>query len=237
MKILIAIPAYNEEKIIEASLKQLADFCRANLSDDWQIVVADNKPVDRTGELVKEIAKNNFRIIYYPVAQKGKGLAIRSAWQKFPADIYCFMDADLSTDLSALPELINAIKEGHYDLAVGSRFVKGAIVKRTILRKIFSRGYRLVIRCLLSLKVKDAPCGFKAISQIAKEKLLPQVKNNQWFFDTELLVLAQYQGFKIKEIPVIWREIKPAGRTSQVRIFSLTKNYLREVYQLRKRLK
>lgn len=237
MKILIVIPARNEERVIKTSLRKLTDFCRNNLNDDWQIVVSDNNSSDRTGGLVKEAIKEEGRIVHYPLTKKGKGLAVISAWQKFSADIYCFMDADLATDLEALPKIINAIKEEGYGLAVGSRFAKGSLVKRSLLRKVFSLGYRLIIKLFLGLSIKDAPCGFKAISQEVKDKVLPQIKDDQFFFDTELLVLAEKEGYKIKEIPVIWQEIKPAGRTSQVKVMSLAKEYFKQILKLKKRLK
>lgn len=237
MKVLIVLPAYNEEKIVRQNLQQLAGFCQHQLTDDWQIVVADNKSTDKTKEITQELAVENSKITYYYLPQRGKGLAVVSAWQSFPADFYCFMDIDLATDIKALPELIKGLKQENYDLVIGSRRHSQSVVKRSFIKKVISRGYGLIVRLLLNSKLRDHPCGFKAVNQKVIKELLPQVKNDQWFFDTELLILAERSNFRIKEVPVQWAEHKVAGRKSQVKVISLIFNYLKEVWQLKQRLK
>ena len=236
MKIIIAIPAYNEEIILKGSVLKTVDFCQKNLDIEWQIVIADNQSTDKTGEIGKDLANQYQEVEYVYVEQKGKGTAIRIIWQKYLADIYCFMDADLATDLSALPELVKGFNQG-YDMVIGSRAHSKSKVNRSLFRKIFSFGYRLVLKILLNLKIKDVPCGFKAINNKIREQILPQVKNNEWFFDSELLILAEKNGYKIKEIPVIWEDLREGEDKSKVPPLSLSLAYFREVLALRRRLR
>lgn len=233
MKILIAVPAYNEEPILAENVKKIYDFLKKNIMDDWQIVIADNNSSDRTGEIGKDLEKNFERIKYLHIPKRGKGRAIRAAWESGNADIYIFMDADLATDLSALPELIAAIGQEKYALAAGARFHKDSKVKRSPLRKFISRIYRFILRLLLKLKTKDAPCGFKAVNYTIVKNILPQIKNNEWFFDTEMVVLAEKENYSIKEIPIIWTEHKKPGRKSRVSFIKVSLGYLKEIWRLK----
>ena len=236
MKITLALPAYNEEKILKDNVLKLLEFCSKNLTDDWQIVVADNGSTDQTAEIAQNLAQNFSAVKFIVAGQRGKGAAIRAAWEQNEADIYCFMDADLATDISALPALIAGVKAGQ-DLVIGSRFLAGSKVSRSLARKLISRIYRLILKILLNLKINDAPCGFKAISRKIKEKVLPQVQNNGWFFDSELVILAEKRGYKIKEIPVVWKDPREGLDKSRVDVFSLGREYLRQVIGLRRRLR
>ena len=236
MKILIAIPAYNEDLILEKNIIKIFEFCQKNLSIGWQVVIADNNSTDKTAQIAKDLATKFSGVEYLFVAQKGKGIAIKTAWQKYQADIYCFMDADLATDLSALPELISGISHG-YDVVIGSRFHRQSKVARSSTRKIISNGYRLILKVILGLKINDAPWGFKAIKAKIKEDILPQVKNNEWFFDSELVVLAEKKGYKIKEIPVVWHDPRVGEDRSKVNPISLSFEYFKQVLALKKQLK
>lgn len=234
MKILIAVPAYNEEPILAENVKKIYDFLKKNIMDDWQIVIADNNSSDRTGEIGKDLEKNFERIKYLHIPKRGKGRAIRAAWENSDADIYIFMDADLATDLSSLPALISAVGQEKYDLAAGARFHKDSKVQRSLLRKLISRIYRFALRFTLGLKTKDAPCGFKAVNQTIIQKIIPLTQNNEWFFDTEMVVLAEKQNYRIKEIPVIWTEHKKIGRKSRVNFIKVSLGYLKEIWRLKK---
>lgn len=235
MRILIAIPAYNEEKIIEPNLKIVYAWCLANLKGhEWKIVVADNNSKDATAQKITNLIKLYPNISYLFVSQKGKGGAIRAAWEKYDADIYIFMDADLSTDLTTLPELIASIYRG-CDIAYGSRIHKDSQVSRTFFRKCVSFFYRLVLKIILCTKIQDAPCGFKAINNRIKKEVLPRVKNNEWFFDSELLILSEKLGYRTCAAPVVWRD-KKEERQSHVKIFSLAREYLREVWRLKREI-
>lgn len=238
MKLLIAIPAYNEEKVIRKNVLKLYYFCKEKFSQhEWKIVVADNNSTDKTKKIVFELLKEHGEIRYLFIPQKGKGGAIRAAWEKFEADIYCFMDADLATDLSALPALISAIEKEGNDISCGSRYVRGSKVQRSFLRKITSLGYRFLLKLLLGMRIKDAPCGFKAINRRVKESILPLVQNNEWFFDSELVILAEKKEYKIKEIPIVWREEVENGRESRVKMATLIGEYIRNIFRARRNIK
>jgi len=235
MKILIAIPAYNEAEIIKDNLIKLDNFLRTNLlADEYLIVVADNNSQDQTAKVVNELAGINQQIDYLFVEQKGKGIAIRSAWEKYlnEHDIFSFMDADLATGLEAFVPLIEKVKNNH-DIAIGSRYLAESQNKRSLLRRCFSGGYRLVLRLLLGTKIKDFPCGFKAINKKTAQEILPLVKNNEWFFDSELIYLAWRAGYKIAEIPVNWQEPRTGENKSRVSLFKQTIEYLKELIRLR----
>src|SRR5581483_6323545 len=137
--------------------------------------------------------------------QKGRGRALKRAWLESRADVLSYMDVDLSTDLNAYPPLVRAIAEGRADITTGRRLGKGARVEgRKLLREITSRGYNLIIKAGFRTRFRDAQCGFKAISREAADALLPLVQNNEWFFDTELLIIAEKKGYRIRQIPVHW---------------------------------
>jgi glycosyltransferase involved in cell wall biosynthesis len=234
MKILIAVPAYNEESILTENVKKIYDFLKNNIAEEWQVIIADNNSSDRTGEVGKNLERNLEKIKYLNIPEKGKGRAIRAAWENVEADVYIFMDADLATDLSSLPALITAISRDNFDLAAGARFHKDSRVNRSLLRKFISRVYRLALRFALGLKTKDAPCGFKAVSRRVIQNILPQIKNNEWFFDTEMVVLAERENYRVKEIPVIWTEHKKIGRKSRVNFIKVSLGYLKEIWRLKK---
>lgn len=236
-KTLIVIPAYNEDIIIRQSILNLRDFCEKNLKNyDWKIIIADNNSIDNTAEIVKELEKNSLgKIIYKFISKKGKGLAIRESWENFESDFYIFMDADMATDLSALPILIKELKNG-CDLVIGSRFAKESSAKRPILRKITSKIFSLITRLMFGLKVKDYPCGFKGVNKNVIKVILPMVKNDQFFFDTELVIRSAKKGLKIKEIPIIWQDRDRNKSKSRVSILKVTKEYLRELLKLKKYL-
>lgn len=238
MKINITIPCYNEEKILKENAIILFNFLNKNIIEDqWQIIIADNNSTDNTEEIAKELEDRFKQIKYFFIPQKGKGLAIQSGWKNFDADIYIFMDADLAVDLEALPKLISAIKEEHYDIAIGSRFHKQSVVKRSIARKIISRIYKAIKKIITNSDIMDLPCGFKAVNKEIITKVLPQIKNSDWFFDSEFVILSESYGYKIKEIPVKWKDIRENGDKSRVRTISLGFNYIKNLIALRKRLK
>lgn len=236
-KVLIAIPAYNEETIINQTTTVLRDFCEKNLKNyDWRIIVADNNSTDNTAEIVKKIEmESDGKIVYKFISRKGKGLAIRESWQSFDADFYIFMDADLATDLSALPVLIKEL-ENVNDLIIGSRFAEGSSAKRPLIRKITSKIFSLVTRLMFGLKIKDYPCGFKGVNKNVIKNILPEVKNDQFFFDTELVIRSAKKGLKIKEIPVIWQDRDRNKSKSRVSILKVTKEYLSELSKLKKEI-
>jgi glycosyltransferase involved in cell wall biosynthesis len=206
MKVDVVVPVYNEEKVLEKNIAILRSFLEKRCPYDWRIVIADNASTDRTLEIAKELSARWDDVTYIHLDQKGRGRALRRAWLASEADVVSYMDVDLSTNLEAFLPLIDSLIEGGYDVAIGSRLKKGAKVKRSFKREIISRCYNLLIKLMFRNKFSDAQCGFKALTQRAVKDLVPLVKDQAWFFDSELLLLAERRGYKIFEVPVEWIE-------------------------------
>jgi len=201
----VVIPVYNEEVVLARSVATLRDYLANNVRFPWRIVIADNGSIDGTLDIAKRLAQQYGDVEYTQLEQKGRGRALRKAWLESDADIVSYMDVDLSTGLDAFPELIRSLEEG-YDVAIGSRLMKKSRVTRSLKREITSRGYNLMIKALFRVSFTDAQCGFKAVKREAVQALVPLIKDQAWFFDTELLLLAGLEGYRIKDIPVEWVE-------------------------------
>lgn len=202
----IVIPVYNEEFALPLSIPRLIDYLDLHCPYDWRVTISDNASIDRTPFVCEQIAKTDPRISVLRLERKGRGLALRSAWSTSSADIVSYMDVDLSTNLSSFMPLIAPLAAGHSDIAIGTRLGHGAIVTRQWKREFISRGYNLMIKGLFWHGFSDAQCGFKAMTGKAARELLPGVEDNGWFFDTELLLLAEELGMRIHEVPVDWIE-------------------------------
>jgi glycosyltransferase involved in cell wall biosynthesis len=211
----VFIPVYNEEKDLPRCISTLHEFLKNRLDNPWRITVADNGSTDSTLSVAEAQSHKFTNVAYIHLPQKGRGRALRKAWTESQADIVSYMDVDLSTGLEAFPKMIEALESG-YHIAIGSRLVMGAKVKRSLKREIVSRAYNLLVRLMFWPPFKDAQCGFKALHTDVARILVPLVKNNAWFFDTELLLVAHKNGYKIKEIPVEWAE-DPDSRVKVVR--------------------
>lgn len=204
----IVMPVKNEEIDLPKNIPILHEFVGDNFKDyKWEIVIADNGPsTDRTSQVGKQLAKKYKEVKYVTISTPGRGNALKKVWLKSNSELLVYMDVDLSSDLEFLPGLVEAI-EGGYDVAIGSRLTKGAkVYGRTPMREVMSRGYNFMIKVLFWTGFNDAQCGFKAITRKAALKLLPHIKDGSWFFDSELLIVAEKAGFKIAEIPIIWRD-------------------------------
>jgi len=238
-KILITLPTYNEELVVKENTLKVADFCQKNLKDfDWQILIADNGSSDRTPNIAEELSRKYRQILFFHIPERGRGYALKKSWsQEYLADIYTYMDIDLATDLNALPLLIKAISEENYDLAIGSRLKKESKIKRSFKREITSRIYNFLLKIFFRPSFLDAQCGFKAISQKVAQEIIPKIKNNNWFFDTELLILAEKMGFKIKEVPVEWVEKRSEARKSTVKILATVWEDIKGMIELSRRLR
>lgn len=203
----VVIPVYNEERALPRSIDELRRFLTDNIAYDWRIVIADNASTDSTLEIARALASQDERVTYLHLDEKGRGRALRRAWLSSDADVLSYMDVDLSTNLAAFPPLVDSIVYGGYDLAIGSRLLPGARVKRQWKRELTSRIYNLLIKLMFPRRrFSDAQCGFKAISRQAARDLVPLVVNNEWFFDSELLLRAEQKGYRIAEVPVEWIE-------------------------------
>jgi glycosyltransferase involved in cell wall biosynthesis len=202
----VVIPVYNEEHVLEQSIATLRDFLNENLSHTWRIVVADNASTDGTLAVAQRLASENNDVVPFHIPQKGRGRALRATWLASEADVLTYMDVDLSTDIAFFPALVAAITDEGYDVAIGSRLKKGAKTTRSPRREFTSRVYNLMIKFSFWPSFQDAQCGFKAIARQAAHEIIPLIKNEEWFFDTEMLILADKGGYRIKEIPVRWEE-------------------------------
>jgi glycosyltransferase involved in cell wall biosynthesis len=201
------IPVYNEEHVLERSVLQLRRFLMEKFPYRWRILVADNASTDRTLDVAQKLAQDYpGEVDYIHLPQKGRGRALKAAWLGSDADILSYMDVDLSTELECYPPLIRAIAEEGCDVAIGTRLARGARIRRSVKREITSRAFITITKLMAGTNFSDGQCGFKAISRKAAQELLPQIENNEWFFDTELLILAERRGYRRREIPVRWIE-------------------------------
>ena len=242
MKILITIPCYIEGKKLEKNITRLNNFLFKNLKEPYLIDIADNNSKDNTREIAKILEKKYSTVKYTFVKEQGKGLAIKYSWNNTGKnyDILSFMDADLATGIDAFPGLIKKITKEDYDLVYGSRYHPKSNTKRTIVRKIISKGYLFLQKILLGTSFTDTQCGFKAIKRniylkikdMFLKKRLSGDKNNM-FFDTELLVLTKYKGFRIIDYPVTWKEQKETS----VKMFKYSILFLRYLFYFRKEIK
>ena len=185
------------------SIVILADFLKANLRNPWQIVIADNASTDKTQSVSEMLCERYSGVTYIHIPQKGRGRALKAAWLDSSADIVSYMDVDLSTDLSHFPQLVQSLQQG-YHVAIGSRLSKGSRVTRSLKREVVSRNYNLLVKSMFFTPFNDAQCGFKALTRQAAQAIVPHVKNDNWFFDTELLIIAAKRGYRIKQLPVKW---------------------------------
>ncbi len=227
----IVIPVYNEEHVLERSVHTVLDFLDHHPEHEWRIVVANNASSDGTLEVARRLEGQfpaHVAALHVPV--KGRGIALRTAWLTSEADVMGYMDVDLSTDLRHLPELVDPIADGRFDLAYGSRLHPRSQTSRGLKREVTSRGYVLVLRYLAGLRVSDAQCGFKAISREAARALVPLVRDTQWFFDSELLLVAQRNGYRMLEVPVHWVE----DRDTRVHVLRTAMEDLRGIWRMRR---
>jgi glycosyltransferase involved in cell wall biosynthesis len=203
----IVLPVYNEAHVLDASVERLRTYLQETAFPyAWRIVIADNASTDATLSVAQELAARFDDVAPLHVPQKGRGRALRKAWLESEAQAMCYMDIDLSTDLAALLPLASAVLDEGYDIATGSRMTKGSDITRSLRREITSRGFILLIRLLFLSRLSDTQCGFKAIARQAAQELLPRIENEEWFFDTELLLLAEKGGYLVKDVPVHWVE-------------------------------
>ncbi|MDQ0031016.1 glycosyltransferase [Arthrobacter bambusae] len=204
MALEIIVPVFNESAILERSINRLADYLSRELLYSWKITIADNASTDATGAISRKLADEVPNVSYRRLETKGRGFALRDAWTSSDAKVLAYVDVDLSTDLAALPPLIAPLLSGHSDVSIGTRLGRTSRVVRGAKREFISRSYNLLLKRTMQVQFSDAQCGFKAVRAEVAHRLLPYVKDNCWFFDTELLILAERAGLRIHEIPVDW---------------------------------
>ncbi len=200
----VVVPVYNEQHTVGACVRRLHAHLVETFPYPFRITVADNASTDATAHVASGLVAELPSVELVRLAQKGRGRALKAVWLASDAPILAYMDVDLSTDLDALWPLVAPLMSGHSDLAIGSRLAYGARVVRGARREVISRCYNLLLRGTLGARFSDAQCGFKAIRADVAAELLPLVEDPTWFFDTELLVLAERSGLRIHEVPVDW---------------------------------
>jgi putative flippase GtrA len=200
----VVVPVYNEERDLERSVRRLHAHLSGTFPYRFRITIADNASTDSTLAVARALAAEFDEVEAVHLDEKGRGRALRAVWSASDAPVLAYLDVDLSTDLAALLPLVAPLVSGHSDIAIGTRLSRGSRVVRGPKRELISRSYNLILRSALAARFSDAQCGFKAIRRDVAHRLLPLVEDTGWFFDTELLVLAERAGLRIHEVPVDW---------------------------------
>jgi glycosyltransferase involved in cell wall biosynthesis len=228
----VVIPVLNEAHVLERSVEAIRSFLSEQVSWQWRVVVVDNGSEDGTDEVARRLAAKHTDVQFLQLPQRGRGRALRHAWTLSDADVVCYTDVDLSTELMALPTLVHAILHEGYHLGTGSRLLPNSQTRRSLKREAISRTYNLIVKVILRTSFSDAQCGFKVVSREVVRVIVPQIEDQSWFFDTELLVLAEKQGYRIKDLPVQWIE----DDDSRVKIVRTAWEDLKGIARLRRKL-
>ena len=200
----IVVPVRNEERDLAPSVRRLVSYLREGFPFTARVTIADNGSTDGTWAIADRLARDFDEVRAVRMEQPGRGRALRAVWSQSDAEVLAYMDVDLSTDLNALLPLVAPLLSGHSDVAIGTRLARGSRVIRGPKRELISRCYNLLLHACMGARFSDAQCGFKAIRREQARALLPLTQDTGWFFDTELLVLAERAGLRIHEIPVDW---------------------------------
>ena len=227
----VVVPAYNEAPNLEASVTRLRRYLDESFPFRTVVTIVDNGSTDGTPLVAQRLASTMDGVQALILARKGRGYALRTAWSASEAAVVAYMDVDLSTSLSALLPLVGSVLSGHSDLAVGTRLARGSRVVRGPKRELISRGYSHMVRLSLRSRVSDFQCGFKAIRRERALQILPLVDDDEWFFDTELIVTAERLGVRISETPVEWTD----DPTSSVHIVRTALDDLRGIWRMARR--
>jgi len=202
----VVVPVHDEEAVLESNVRLLLDYLRSEYPFRFSVVVADNASTDGTAAIGSRLAALEPQVSFLRLEHKGRGLALRTAWLASEADVVSYMDVDLSTNLTSFLPLVAPLRSGHSEVAIGTRLAHSSHVRRRVKREVLSRGYNLLVHAGFRAGFSDAQCGFKALRADAARLLLPLVEDDGWFFDTELLLLAERNGMRIHEVPVDWVE-------------------------------
>lgn len=235
MSLEILIPIYNEETILEANAKLVADYCRHNFKD-WRLTLIINGSSDNSLAAAQALAANWPQINIVNLPQGGKGHALKHGLMNSLADVVLYMDIDLAVSLEATAPLVNLINQGQA-VALGSRLLPGSRTDRSWARELSSRIYNHLASLILGAKISDWQCGFKAINRSVIHNIIPLVQDDRWFFDTELLALANHFSLPITELPINWSENRYAQRQSKIRLTRDPFIFLLNLFKLKKRLK
>ncbi|MGB3683103.1 MAG: glycosyltransferase [Rubrobacteraceae bacterium] len=203
----VVIPVYNRDKELAENIPVLCDYLEAYSPYRWSVTIVDSASTDATAAVAEGLAaRYGHRITVLQLDGKGRGIALKAAWMTSGADVVSYMDADLLGGLESFLPLIAPLASGYADLAVGSRLLSGATVTRGWRPRLVSQGYNLLLKALFAAGFSDARCGFKAIRGEVARDLVPFVEDDGRLFDTELLLLAEEEGYRIFEVPVDWSQ-------------------------------
>jgi putative flippase GtrA len=228
LQVEVVVPVYNEAEGLEASITALRRYLDESFPFRTVVTIADNGSTDGTALVAQRLAANLRGVQAMILTRKGRGYALRTAWSASHAEVVAYMDVDLSTSLPALLPMIGAVLSGHSDIAIGTRLARGSRVVRGPKRELISRAYSHIVRLALRSRLSDFQCGFKAIRRERALEILPLVDDNEWFFDTELLVTAERLGVRITETPVEWTD----DPNSSVDIVTTAANDLRGIWRI-----
>jgi len=235
MRVAAVIPAHDESAILEGNAKKVSEWGRRLYGPDFALVISENGSHDNTAWVARLLEKLPLGVKAVISDRPGKGGAVKRGAAAVEADIYLMMDADLSADLASAETLVAAVVSGA-DVAIGSRRIAGASVERPLKRWIATAAYVALARTALGLKFRDFQCGCKAFSRRVRDGILPAVRDDGFFFDTEFLARAARGGMRIEELPVRWIDRGLKGRESKVRLFSNGLDFLKKLVALRKGL-
>jgi glycosyltransferase involved in cell wall biosynthesis len=202
----VVVPVLDEERALEPNVELLVGYLRREYPFGFRVVIVDNASADATPRIAARLAAAYPEVETVRLERRGRGLALRTAWLASDADVVSYMDVDLSTNLGSFLPLVAPILSGHSELAIGTRLVRQAHVRRRLAREVLSRGYNSLVHLGFRAGFSDAQCGFKAVRGDVARRLVPLVEDDGWFFDTELLLLAERNGCRIHEVPVDWIE-------------------------------
>jgi glycosyltransferase involved in cell wall biosynthesis len=202
----IVVPAYNEEAGLGGNVRRLRRYLDEHVPFSALITIADNGSSDSTAAVAHRLCTELQGVRVVHLDRKGRGRALRTVWNASESPVVGYMDVDLSTDLDGLLPLVAPLLSGHSDVAIGTRLAPGSRVVRGARRETISRLYNGLLHVCLRTRFSDAQCGFKAVRTDVARALLPAIQDEEWFFDTELLVLAERNGFRIHEVPVDWTD-------------------------------
>lgn len=228
----VTVPVFNEEAQLEESVVTLERFLSQRRDFESRIVIANNGSTDRTWQIAEALCQRFTAVSAINLEENGRGRALKTIWTDSTAEVLSYMDVDLSTDLEAFPNLIGPLINGSFDLATGSRLRAGSQTTRGLKREFVSRCYNSLVKICFRTSFSDAQCGFKAITRDAAKALLPLINDTGWFFDTELLVVAEKLGYRIFDLPVHWID----DSDSRVKILPTAWENIKGLFRVRKKL-
>ncbi len=237
MLVEFCLPAYNEEKILTKNTLKLLEYLQAqNFNFNWNIVLVINGSSDGSKNIAHKLAEKYSEIKTEINDLSGKGRALKTYFLKSPADIIAYMDIDLAVSLHNIPDLISPLITNTDDLVIGSRLLVESKIERSFLRELSSQIYNFLSRLILNHHISDMQCGFKAIKKDIFLEIAPNIKDEKWFFDTELIAFAKHFNYKIKEIPVDWQENRYEERHSKVKVVNDSLKFIKNLLRLKWRL-